>query len=95
MRHIDLLRKMSIEKGIIYIKLVNAPLTVECNAKHIMDSDRIYHWTKSLMKVNARLLLKAFCNKVRFMLCNRAVTILFNAKHPFFAHYILPRARGN
>ena len=86
---------MSIKKGIIYIKLANAPLMVECNAKHSTDSDRIYHGTKSLMKVNAQLLVKAFSNKASFIPCNRAVEIMFNVKHPFVAHYILPRALRN
>ena len=47
------------------------------------------------MKVNARLLVKAFSNKGSFIPCNRAVEILFDVKHPFVAHYILPRSRGN
>ena len=52
LRHIDLLREMPIEKDIIYIKLVKAPLAMECNAKNIMDNDEIYHRTESLVKVN-------------------------------------------
>ena len=95
LRYIDLLRKMPIEKCIIYIKLANSPLVIECNAKHNMDEDGIYHETKSLVKVNARLLVKAFCNKGSFVPCNRAIEILFDAKHPFIAHYLLPRSRGN
>ena len=51
--HIDLLRKMPIEKGIVDIKLVNSPLAIECNAKHSTDGDGIYHETESLMKINA------------------------------------------
>ena len=46
LRHIDLLHKMSFEKGIIYIKLENN----ECNARHSTDGDQIYHKTESLMK---------------------------------------------
>ena len=81
---------MPIEKDIIYIKLAKSPLAIEGNAKHSTDDDRIYHGTGSLVKVNARLLVKAFRNKASFILCNRVVRILFDAKHPFFAHYILP-----
>ena len=55
LRYIDLLEKMPIKKGIIYIKLTNAPLMVEGNAKHCTVGDRIYHGTESLMKVYARL----------------------------------------
>ena len=89
--HIDLLRKIPIEKdNIIYIKLKKTPLTVEGNAKHSKDGGRIYHGTESLLKVNARLLVKAFSNKASFIQCTRAIRILFNAKHPFVAHYILP-----
>ena len=67
LRHIDLLYKKPIEKTIIYIKLVNFPLAIECNAKHSTNSDKIYHGTESLMKVNARLLVKAFRNKASFI----------------------------
>ena len=91
--HIDLLREMPIEKCIIYIKLAKSPLAIEGNAKNI-DNDGIYHRTESHMKVNAQLLVKAFNNKVSFILCNRAVRILFDAKHPFVAHYILPLVSG-
>ena len=86
---------MPIEKGIVDIKLVNSPLANECNAKHNTNSDEIYHGTESLMKINARLLVKAFSNKASFIPCNRAFKILFDAKHPFVAHYILPQSRGN
>ena len=86
---------MPIEKGIIYIKLANSPLEIKCNAKHNMDNDQIYHGIESHMKVNGRLLVKDFSNKVNFIPCNRAVGILFNVKHPFVTHDILPQVRGN
>ena len=95
MRHIDLLREIPIEKDIIYIKLAKAPLAIECNAKNSTDSDGIYHGTESLMIFNIRLLVKAFSSKPSFIPCSRAIEILFDAKHPFVSHYILPRARGN
>ena len=95
LHHMDLLRKMPIEKDVIHMKLENSPLTIECNAKHSTNGDGIYHGTESLMKVNARLLVKAFSNKTSFILCNRVVGILFNTKHPFVAHNILPRSLGN
>ena len=93
MHHIDLLHKMPIKKGIVDIKL--ATLVIECNAKHSMDGDEIYHGTKSLVKINARLLVKAFSNKASFIPCNSDVGILFDVKHPFVAHYIFAQSRGN
>ena len=81
---------MPIEKCIIYIKLVDSSLAIECDAKHSTNSDEIYHGTKSLVKVNACLLVKAFSNQESFIPCNRVVGILFDAKHSFVAHYILP-----
>ena len=86
---------MPIEKSIVDIKLANSLLTIKCNAKHSTEGDGIYHETESLMKINARLLVKAFSNKASFIPYNRAVGILFYVKHPFVAHYILPRSRGN
>ena len=53
LRYIDLLYKMSIEKDIIDIKLVNSSLAIECNAKHNTNGDGIYHKNKILMKINA------------------------------------------
>ena len=75
--------------------VTNSPLSIECNAKHNTNGDGIYHRTKSLVKINARLLVKALSNKVSFIPCNRVVGILFDVKHPFVAHYILPRSWGN
>ena len=60
-----------------------------------IDDDGIDHETKSLMKINAQLLVKTFSNKPSFIQCNRAIMILFNMKHPFVGHYILPRDREN
>ena len=93
--HIDILREMPIEKDIIYIKLVKSPLAIEGNAKHSTNCNEIYHKTESLMKINPQLLVKAFSNKANFIPSNRVVGILFDAKHPFVTHYILPRSRGN
>ena len=62
---------MPIEKGIIYIKLANSPIVIDCNAKHGTNGDGIYHRTKSLMKVNVRLLVKVFRNKASFIPCDR------------------------
>ena len=95
LRHIDLLGEMPVEKDVINIKLAKAPLAMECNAEHSMDGDEIDHETKILVKINTRLLVKAFSNKPGFILSNRAIGILFDAKYPFVAHYVLPRAQGN
>ena len=45
LHHIELLCEMPIEKDIIYIKLVKAPLTMECNALNSTNIDEIYHGT--------------------------------------------------
>ena len=86
---------MPIEKGIVDIKLANSLLAIQCNAKHSTDGDGIYHGTKSLVKINARLLVKAFSNKESFIPCNGAVGILFDVKHPFVDHYIIPWSQRN
>ena len=86
---------MPIEKCIVDIKLVNAPLAIECNAKHSIDRDEIYHGIERLVKINGLLVVKSFSKKASFILCNRVIEILFDAKHPFVAHYYLPWSRGN
>ena len=92
LHHIDLLGEMPIEKGVINIKLAKAPLVMEGNAKHSTDGDEIDHKIESLMKINTWLLVKAFSNKPSFISSNRAIEIFFDAKNPFVAHYVLPRA---
>ena len=90
LHHIGLIREMPIEKDIIYITLVKGPLVMDYNVKN-SNNDEIYQGIESLLKVNTRLLVKAFSNKSSSISCNRAIGILFDAKHPFVAHYILPR----
>ena len=55
MRHIDLLGEMPVEKSVINIKLVKAPLAMEYNAEHSIDGDKIDHETFSLLKINTPL----------------------------------------
>ena len=93
--HINLLGEIPIEKGVINIKLTKAPLAMECNAEHSTNGDGIDHGTKSHVKINIRLLVKAFSNKPSFIPSNRAIGILFDAKNPFVAHYVLSWAKGN
>ena len=75
--------------------MAKSPLAIKDNAKNSKDGDEIYHETESLVKVNARLLVKSFNNKASFIPCNRAVEILFDVKNPFVAHYIMSWSRGN
>ena len=63
--------------------------------EHSTKGDGIDHKTESLVKINTRLLVKAFSNKLSFILSNRAIRILFDLKTPFFAHYVLPQAQEN
>ena len=95
LRHIDLLDEMPVKIGIINIKLAKAALAMECNVKRNTDGDGIDHGTESLLKINTRLFVKAFSNKLSFIPSNRAIEILFHAKNPFVAHYVLPPAWGN
>ena len=76
---------MLIEKDIIYVKLANYLLAIKHKTKHNTDGDEIYHGTKGLVKINTRLMVKVFNSKTSFVLCNRVVTISFDAKHSFVA----------
>ena len=67
---------------------------MECNAEHSTNSDEIDHKTEKLMKINTRLLVKAFSNKLSFIPRNRAIEILFDAKNPFIVDYVLPPGFG-
>ena len=83
LRHIG---EMFVEKGIINIKLTKAPLAMECNVEHSTKDDEIDYGTESLVKINTQLLMKPFSNKPSFMLRNRAIKNLFDAKKT----YLLP-----
>ena len=83
--HIDLLREILDQKGIINMKLAKAPLAMECNVEHSTNGDGIDHGTESLLKINTRLLVKTFSNKLSFILRNRAIGILFDAKKPIYS----------
>ena len=87
-------REMPVEKDIIYIKLAKSPLGIKGNAKHSTDGDGIYHGTGILLKVNARMLVKAFINKESFIPCNKTIKILFDTKHQFVALYSSPVTGG-
>ena len=86
---------MPIEKGVINIKLAKVPLAMECNVEHNTDGDGIDHGIESLMKFNTWMLVKVFSNKPSFILSNKAIMILFDAKNPVVAHYVPPQAQGN
>ena len=91
LRHIDLLGEMLVEKVVINIKLTKVPLAMECNVEHSTDDDGIDHGIENLVKINIRLLVKAFSNKPSFIPSNRGIEILFDAKNLFIVHYV----RGN
>ena len=81
LHHINLLDKMPFEKGVINIKLVKAPMEMEYNVEYSTNGDRIDRGSESLMKINTRLLVKAFSNKPSFIPSNRSIMILFDAKN--------------
>ena len=84
---------MPIKKYVIDIKLAKAPLAMECNVEHSTNGDKIYHGTEILVKINNRLLVKAFNNKSSFIIKPSKFCLM--RKNPFIAHYVLPRAQGN
>ena len=90
--HIDLLSEKPVDKGVINIKSMKVPLVIECNVEHSTDDDGIDHRIESLVKINTLMLVKAFSNKPIFIPSNTAIEILFDAKNPFIAHYVLPWA---
>ena len=67
---------------------------MEGNAEHSTNDDEIDHGIESLMKINSRLFVKVFSNKLSFIPSNRIIGILFDAKNPFVGHYVLPQVRG-
>ena len=94
LRYIDLIGEMPFEKDIINIKLAKAPLTMECNAKHSTNGDEIDHRTESLVKINTRLLVKAFSNKPNFILSNTTIGISLMQKTHLLPTMFCPKLGG-
>jgi hypothetical protein len=63
--HINLLTQLTIEKGVLNIKLRHRPVANRCDNKKSAHSGHMSHMSKSLIIVTTLLLLKATSHKTR------------------------------
>ena len=86
--HKHMLFKISMEKGILNIKLVNWPFKWECNCKYNTDSRSLDNWTKSLKIIENQSLSKSLCNYPGLITINCSIGFIFEFVDPFATNYI-------
>jgi hypothetical protein len=80
--HIDLLTQLTIEKGILNIKLRHRPVANRGDRKKSAHSGYTSHRSKNLIIVTALLLLKATSHKTRFIALKRSIRAGLNFLDP-------------
>jgi hypothetical protein len=80
--HVNLLTQLSIEEGVLNIKLRYRPVSNRSDSKKSAHSGHMSHRGKSLIIVTAVLLLKAMSNKTRFVALKRSIRAGLNFIDP-------------
>jgi hypothetical protein len=80
--HINLLTQLTIEKGVLNIKLRHRPVTNRGDCKKNVHSGHMSYRSKSLIIVTALLLLKATSHKTRFIALKRSIRAGLNFVDP-------------
>lgn len=83
------------KKGIVDVQLMNRPAIRHGKMQHNMDSGGLDHWTKSILKIDARALMKALGDQTGLVLVNSAIGVPFDTKHLFTTNKIVNRLRWN
>src|SRR4051812_42232268 len=80
--HINLLTQLTIEKGILNIKLGHRPVTNRSNSKKSTHSGHMSNGSKGLIIVTTMLLLKPTSHKTRFIALKRSIKAGLNLIDP-------------
>jgi hypothetical protein len=80
--HINLLTQLTIEKGVLNIKLRHRPVANRGDSKKSVHSGHMSHRSKTLIIVTALLLLKATSHKTRFIALKRSIRAGLNFVDP-------------
>jgi hypothetical protein len=80
--HINLLMQLTIEKGVLNIKLRHGPVANRGDSKKSAHSGHMSHRSKSLIIVMALLLLKTMSHKTRFIALKRSIRAGLNFVDP-------------
>jgi hypothetical protein len=80
--HINLLTQLTIEKGVLNIKLRHRPVANRGDSKKSAHSGHMSHRSKSLIIVTTLLLLKATSHKTRFIALKKSIRAGLNFVDP-------------
>jgi hypothetical protein len=80
--HVDLLMQLTIEKGVLNIKLRHRPVTNRGHDKKSAHSGHMSHRYKSLIIITILLLLEATSHKTRFVALRRSIEAILNLVDP-------------
>jgi hypothetical protein len=79
---VNLLMQLTIEKGVLNIKLRHRPVANRGDSKKIAHSGHMSHRSKSLIIVTTLLLLKTMSHKTRFIALKRSIRASLNFVYP-------------
>jgi hypothetical protein len=93
--HINLLTQLTIEKGVLNIKLRHRPVANRGDNKKSVHGGQMSHMSKSLIIVTALLLLKATSHKTHFIALKRSIRAGLNFVDPLARDGTNTRRRRN
>src|SRR3954463_4000575 len=93
--HINLLTQLTIEKGILNIKLRHRPVTNRSNSKKSTHSGHMSDRSKGLIIVTTMRLLKTTSHKTRFIALKRSIRASLNLIDPLTRDRTNTRRRRN
>lgn len=77
------LRKMAMKKSVFNVELMDWPRLRNSKTKNTIDGSRFDNRTKSLTKINVKLLMKTTNNPTSFITSERSIRMELMAKNPF------------
>ena len=87
--------EITVEKGILYIKLVNPPMEWESNNKHYFDGRFLHKRVESLKVIETMSVSKFFGNKASLVAINGSIEFVFKFINPFSINNISIRRSKN
>jgi hypothetical protein len=93
--HVDILREITVKKCILHIHLMEFPSLGCLNGKGQSNGIHLRYWSKGLIIVNTRNLLKAFGDKPGFVSSNLSIRYTLGHVDPSASDKFPPRRKGN
>jgi hypothetical protein len=93
--HINLLTQLTIEKGVLNVKLRHRPMTNRSDSKESADSGHVGHRSECLIIIAAMLLLKTTSHKTSFVALKGTIRASLNLIDPLACDGTNTRREGN